>query len=87
MTHIPELPPELRARMAVDARRKIEDWAFKLGEERRQLDGQLDANTGQIINLIPQAIEVGIPLDQLASIVGVSRQTLHRWRDTGAEDR
>lgn len=84
MTEIPSLPPEVQARIAIEARRKLEDWAFQLGEERRQLDGQLDSNTKSIIQLLPQAIEAGIPLDQLAMMVGVSRQTLYRWREVGA---
>jgi transcriptional regulator GlxA family with amidase domain len=81
MTDIPQMSPEVQARLAIEARRQLEDWAFKLGEERRQLDGQLSANTNQIMTLLPQAIEAGIPLDQLAQMVGVSRQSLHRWRN------
>jgi transcriptional regulator GlxA family with amidase domain len=81
MTEIPPLPPEIQARLAIEARRKLEDWAFKLGEDRRQLDGQLDANTKAIVELLPQAIEAGIPLEQLATMVGVSRQTLYRWQE------
>jgi transposase-like protein len=32
-------------------------------------------------DLMPKAVEAGIPLDALARLLGISRQTLYRWRD------
>lgn len=62
-------------------RREIEDRALELGAKRREIDDQHVANTRAIIALIPHAGEAGVPLDDLASMVQVSRQTLYRWRD------
>jgi hypothetical protein len=33
------------------------------------------------VELIPEAVDAGIPFDTFAKLVGVSRQTLYRWRD------
>ncbi len=70
-----KLPPDIRARRA------IEDRALALGAERRRIDDLHIENTRKIIALIPHAGEAGVPLEDLASMVQVSRQTLHRWRD------
>jgi hypothetical protein len=70
-----ELPPDMQAR------RDIEDRAIRLGDERRDLDNRVAENTQGIIDLIPEAADAGITFDNLARMVGVSRQTLHRWRE------
>jgi hypothetical protein len=70
-----DLPPDMQAR------RTVEDRAVQLGAERRDLDNKLAANTQAIIDLIPDAASAGVPFDHLSTLVGVSRQTLHRWRE------
>jgi len=70
-----EIPPEIRAR------REIEDQALLLGAERRNLESGLTVNTQRIIDLMPQALAAGMPLDGFAKLVGVSRQTLYRWQE------
>jgi hypothetical protein len=74
-----DLPPDMQARRA------IEDRAVQLGNERRDLDGRLAANTQAIIDLLRDAEGSGIPYEHLAEIVGVSRQTLFRWREIASE--
>jgi DNA invertase Pin-like site-specific DNA recombinase len=61
-------------------RHGIETLAQKAGAERAKLDDELAANTQWIIDLMPDAIEAGIPFDTYAKLVGVSRQTLYRWK-------
>ncbi|HXM87033.1 MAG TPA: helix-turn-helix domain-containing protein [Solirubrobacteraceae bacterium] len=73
-----DLPPE------VELRRAIEDRAIQLGTERHDLDSRLAANTQGIIDLLHDAQGAGVPYEQLAALVGVSRQTLFRWRETAA---
>src|ERR1700691_3659094 len=68
------LPPQIQARRAV------EDRAAQLGVERRDLDDRTLANTRAIMALLPEAESAGVPLEQLSTLAGVSRQTLHRWR-------
>lgn len=65
----------------MQARRAIEDRAIALGNERRALDSNLAVNTQAIIDLLRDAQGAGIPYEHLAEMVGVSRQTLHRWRE------
>ncbi len=65
----------------MQARRQIEDWAVTLGHERHNLESGLSVNTQRIIDLMPQALAAGIPLDGYAKLVGVSRQTLYRWQE------
>jgi hypothetical protein len=61
-------------------RREIEDRAIALGDERTELDDQLGANTTAIVELLRDWEGSGIPFEHLASLVGVSRQTLYRWQ-------
>ena len=62
------------------ARREIEDRIIKLGERRRQLQGKVDKNTQNIVDVLPEALRAGIPFDGVAKLIGVPRQTLYRWR-------
>ncbi|MGD0197556.1 MAG: helix-turn-helix domain-containing protein [Solirubrobacteraceae bacterium] len=68
------LPPD------IEARRAIEDELIRLGSERSRLEAEAGANLEAIVDVVPRATEAGIPLDEVARLVGVSRQTLHRWR-------
>jgi hypothetical protein len=69
------LPPHIQARRAV------EDQALRLGNQRRDLNAQTIANTQAIMVLLPKAQAAGVPLEQLAEMVQVSRQTLYRWQE------
>jgi hypothetical protein len=62
-------------------RQGIERIALEEGEKRARYEDELAATTQCIIELMPDALEAGIPLDTYAKLVGVSRQTLYRWRD------
>ncbi len=70
----------------IEIRRSIEDRAIALGDERGRLDDQLSKNIDEILALMREWEEADqpIPFDRLASLVGVSRQTLYRWRDVAA---
>ena len=70
-----DLPAEIQARRAV------EDEAVAFGVKRLQLATELEANTNLIRRRLPEAIAKGIPIERYAQMVGVSRQTLHRWRE------
>ena len=65
----------------LQAKREVEDQAIKLGEERRELDERVAANIQAVIDVLPKAADAGVPFDHIATMVGVSRQTLYRWRD------
>jgi hypothetical protein len=69
-----DLPPDMQVR------REVEDRALKLGAERAELENRLGTNTEQISDLLSKALDAGVPIDHYARMVGVSRQTLHRWR-------
>jgi transposase-like protein len=34
---------------------------------------------------MPKTAAIGIPFDTLANLLGLSRQTLYRWRDTARQ--
>jgi transcriptional regulator GlxA family with amidase domain len=70
-----DLPPDIQAR------REVEDRAAQLGAERSELENKAATNIDAILDLLHDAEEAGIPLDQIARLVGVSRQTLYRWRE------
>jgi hypothetical protein len=70
-----DLPPNIRQRRA------LEDRAIILGAERRTLEAQQAGNLGAIVGLIHDADGL-LPLEEIAKLVGVSRQTLYRWQDT-----
>jgi DNA invertase Pin-like site-specific DNA recombinase len=61
--------------------RDIEDRAIALGDERGRLEDTLAANTTAIVELLRDWQGSGIPFDRIASLVGVSRQTLYRWQE------
>lgn len=73
---MPDLPSDLQATRAV------EDRLVQLGAERTKLEAKLGENLEAIVAEIPAATAVGIPFDRIAHLVGVSRQTLYRWRDS-----
>jgi transposase-like protein len=54
---------------------------MRLGAERTQLAGRLRNNTAKIDALLLRAVDVGIPIEHYSRMVGVSRQTLYRWRN------
>jgi hypothetical protein len=64
----------------LQARREVEDRIIKLGERRRQLQGKIEKNTQNIVDVVPDALKAGIPFDGIAKLIGVPRQTLYRWR-------
>ncbi len=72
-----DLPPEIAAR------RVIEDRAAKLGATRSILEADLNENTAQIKVLLRDAEGSGVPYDQLAALLHVSRQTIFNWREPG----
>lgn len=74
-----DLPPDIQARRA------IEDRAATLGAERRGFEAGLAANTHLIIDLLRDADGVGIPHEQLAQLLGVSRQSIYNWREIAAK--
>jgi CRP-like cAMP-binding protein len=63
----------------IQARRAAEDRVARLAEERRDLDNRVAANTQAIVAAMPEALDAGMTFDQLAELIGVSRQTLYRW--------
>jgi hypothetical protein len=69
------IPAELQAR------REIEDRAAQLGEDRSQIQAQLTENTWAMMELLRTRQHTLIPLDHLANLLGVSRQSLYRWRE------
>lgn len=73
--NVNDLPPGLHARRA------IEDQAAKLGVRRRGYETALARNTEEARALAKAADGSGVPLDQLAALLGVSRQTIYNWRE------
>jgi hypothetical protein len=65
----------------LQAKREVEDEAIRLGEERRDLDERTTNNTQAVIDLLPRAADAGVPFDHVATMVGVTRQTLYRWQE------
>jgi len=70
-----DMPPE------IEARRTIENAVAKLGRERQDLDRRLSINAREIATVIPVASAAGITFEEIAQLIGVSRQTLYRWRE------
>jgi hypothetical protein len=65
----------------MQAIRGIEDRAAFLGGERHDLTRGMVTNTQAMVELLRDAEDAGVPLERLASLLGVSRQTLYNWRD------
>lgn len=65
----------------IQARRAIEDRAAKLGVRRRGYETGLRRNYEEISDLLRDAEGSGVSLEQLAALLGVSRQSLSKWRD------
>jgi transcriptional regulator GlxA family with amidase domain len=74
-----DLPPNIQRR------RELEERAITLGVERRTLEAKQAGNLGAIVGLVQDAEGV-LPLEEIARLVGVSRQTLYRWQDTAQGD-
>jgi hypothetical protein len=68
-------------RTDIDRRRDVEVRALNLRAERAELHGGLRENTAAITALHAEAVELGIAVEQFARLVGISRQSLYRWRD------
>jgi hypothetical protein len=81
MLPLMNLPPDMQARRA------IEDRAAQLGADRRHLEADLAVNTSAIIDLLRDAEGSRIPYEHLATLTGVSRQSLFRWREEIAAKR
>jgi transcriptional regulator GlxA family with amidase domain len=65
----------------MQAQRDLEDEALRLGSERNGLEAKLGKNLEQIVDLLAQAPEHSVSVERFASLVGVRRQQLYRWRD------
>jgi DNA-binding transcriptional regulator YiaG len=70
---------------SIKARREIEDRAAQLGAKRAKLQSRLAANTSSMTELVRRAEGSGIPYEELAALLGVSRQTLFNWREAARE--
>jgi DNA-binding transcriptional regulator YiaG len=66
-------------------RHGIEQLAADTGQKRAKAHDDLVANTEFIVRLMPEAVAADIPIDTFAKLVGVSRQTLYRWKDEHPE--
>jgi transposase-like protein len=51
------------------------------GDAGRDVNDMAASRQFIVEELMPKAAEAGIPLDALAKLLGISRQTLYRWRD------
>jgi transposase-like protein len=65
----------------LQATRAIEDRLVQLGQERRQIEQQSSENIRAITDTMREATAAKIPVERVAQLVGVARQTLYRWRD------
>jgi DNA invertase Pin-like site-specific DNA recombinase len=55
---------------------------LETGRKHGRLLDDVASNRQFIVEeLIPKSAEAGIPLDTLAKLLGVSRQTLYRWQE------
>jgi hypothetical protein len=66
----------------------MERVARDLGEKRVAAKDELASVVQAIEEILPQALEAGVPLDTYSKLVGVSRPTLYRWQgQAGNTDR
>jgi DNA-binding transcriptional regulator YiaG len=66
-------------------RHGLEQLAAETGRKRAEAHADMVANTEFIVRLMPEAVAADIPIDTFAKLVGVSRQTLYRWKDEHPE--
>ena len=70
-----DIPPEMQVR------RDLEDRLIQLGRKRREVEQEASENVRAITEALAEASVAHIPIEHVAQLVGVSRQTLYRWRD------
>lgn len=68
----PDLPPERRQALKAELR------IFAALERRAVLD--------KLVH-VARSYEAGLPLDEIAEDLGVSKNTAHRWKDEGERER
>jgi hypothetical protein len=66
---------------SIQARRAIEDRLIQLGNERDELTRKTSENIQAITDAMAVAVDAGIPIEYIAQLVRVSRQTLYRWKE------
>jgi hypothetical protein len=66
---------------SIQARRAIEDRLIQLGNERDELTRKTSENIQGITDAMAVAVDAGIPIEYIAQLVRVSRQTLYRWKE------
>jgi DNA invertase Pin-like site-specific DNA recombinase len=72
MNHIPR---------DIKAQRDVEDRAAQLGVQRAALNIKSAENSAAVKELLPDALATGVPMETIARLTGISRQTLHQWRN------
>jgi hypothetical protein len=65
--------------------RAIERWAANLRAERAKLVRQTDENISAAIELLGEAQELGLDAEQVATLLGVTIETLTSWQEDVAE--
>jgi hypothetical protein len=70
----------------IQARREVEDRAAKLGVQRATMKAAMNENTASVKALLPTALAADVPMETIAKLTGVSRQTLHAWRSDETAD-
>lgn len=73
------------SKQTIEQRREIEDEALRLGEQRREIHGNVDENRRAISALLETAVAHGISVEHFAQLVGVRRASLYRWRESERE--
>lgn len=75
-------PVKERKMGALEWRHGLEQLAIETGAKHAEHVNDVAASRQFIVEeLMPKAAEAGIPFDTLANLLGLSRQTLYRWRD------
>lgn len=71
----------------LEGRYGLERLAIETGAKHAEHANDVLASRQFIVEeLMPKATEAGIPFDAVAKLLGISRQTLYRWRDGTARD-
>lgn len=78
-------PIEERQVEKLRRRQGIELLAAEQGEKRAKAQDEVLSTTEFIVRLMPEAVASDIPIETFAKLVGVSRQTLYRWKDEHPE--